>query len=407
MGWGVFLNTRNFTGLTTDDLTEGSSNKFASNESVQDIVGAMVTSNTETDIAVTYDDSDGTLDFVVSGISGNAATATALATARTIHGVSFDGTANIDLTEVIEDTVGAMVSGNTETGITVTYQDGDGTYDFALAAAQTTITSLLATDIKIGEDDETKIDFETADEIHFYAANAHQVKVVDGAIVPATDNDIDLGTSGVEFKDAFFDGTVTSDAFAGPLTGDVTGNADTATALATARNIGGVSFDGTSNINLAGVNTTGDQDTTGNAATATSATASDTVKTVTDGTNANFFLTFVSDNNGSATAEALKTDAGIQYNPSTDTLSVTNITATVDGVSSSINVTDESSDTTCFPVFVTSATGNLAAKSGTNLTFNSSTGALTATSFVDGDGNSLVSATAAADEATALGIALG
>ena len=29
MGWGVFLNTRNFTGLTTDDLTEGSSNKFA------------------------------------------------------------------------------------------------------------------------------------------------------------------------------------------------------------------------------------------------------------------------------------------------------------------------------------------------------------------------------------------
>ncbi len=407
MGWGVFLNTRNFTGLTTDDLTEGSSNKFASNESVQDIVGAMVTSNTETDIAVTYDDSDGTLDFVVSGISGNAATATALATARTIHGVSFDGTANIDLTEVIEDTVGAMVSGNTETGITVTYQDGDGTYDFALAAAQTTITSLLATDIKIGEDDETKIDFETADEIHFYAANAHQVKVVDGAIVPATDNDIDLGTSGVEFKDAFFDGTVTSDAFAGPLTGDVTGNADTATALATARNIGGVSFDGTSNINLPGVNTAGDQDTTGNAATATSATASDTVKTVTDGTNANFFLTFVSDNNGSATAEALKTDAGIQYNPSTDTLSVTNITATVDGVSSSINVTDESSDTTCFPVFVTSATGNLAAKSGTNLSFNSSTGALTATSFVDGDGNSLVSATAAADEATALGIALG
>ena len=403
MGWGVFLNTRNFTGLTSDDLTEGSSNKFASAETVQDIVGAMVSSNTETDINVTYDDSDGTLDFVVSGISGNAATATALATARTIHGVSFDGTANIDLTEVIEDTVGAMVSGNTETGITVTYQDGDGTYDFALAAAQTTITSLLATDIKIGEDDETKIDFETADEIHFYAANAHQVKIVDGAIVPATDNDIDLGTSGAEFKDAYFDGTVTSDAFAGPLTG----NADTATALATARNIGGISFDGTSDINLAGVNTTGNQDTTGNAATATSATAADTVKTVVDGTDANFFLTFVSDNNSSATAEAIKTDAGLQYNPSTDTLSVTNITATIDGVSAQINVADESSDTTCFPVFVTSASGNLAAKSGTNLTFNSSTGALTATSFVDGDGNALVSATAAADEATALGIALG
>ena len=191
------------------------------------------------------------------------------------------------------------------------------------------------------------------------------------------------------------------------MTGDVTGNADTATALATARNIGGVSFDGTSDVNLPGVNTAGDQNTTGNAATATSATASDTVKTVTDGTNANFFLTFVSDNNGSATAEAIKTDAGIQYNPSTDTLSVTNITATIDGVSSSINVADESSDTTCFPVFVTSASGNLAAKSGTNLSFNSSSGALTATSFTDENGNAMTTAASALSDATAISVALG
>jgi hypothetical protein len=33
-------------------------------------------------------------------------------------------------TEDIQDTVGAMVSGNTETGISVTYQDSDGTLDF-------------------------------------------------------------------------------------------------------------------------------------------------------------------------------------------------------------------------------------------------------------------------------------
>jgi cytoskeletal protein CcmA (bactofilin family) len=39
-----------------------------------------------------------------------------------------------------------------------------------------------------------------------------QVKIQDGAIVPVTDNDIDLGTSSLEFKDAFFDGTVTTDA---------------------------------------------------------------------------------------------------------------------------------------------------------------------------------------------------
>ena len=144
------------------------------------------------------------------------------------------------------------------------------------------------------------------------------------------------------------------------------------------------------------------QDTTGNAATADLATAANTIKTVTSGTNDTFFLTFVGDNNSSATAEALLTDGGITYNPSTDTLSVTNITATITGTSSLISVADESSDTTCFPVFVTGASGNLAAKSGTNLTFNSSSGALTATSFVDGNGETMTGG-----DVTALAIALG
>jgi hypothetical protein len=80
-------------------------------------------------------------------------------------------------------------------------------------AAQTGITSLLATDIKIGEDDQTKIDFETADEIHFYANNVHQVKLVDNAFTPQADSDVDLGASGTYWKDAFID-TVTT-------TGDV------------------------------------------------------------------------------------------------------------------------------------------------------------------------------------------
>lgn len=56
---------------------------------------------------------------------------------------------------------------------------------------------------------------------------------------------------------------------AGGVAADLTGNADTATKLETARNIGGVSFDGSADIDLAGVNTSGTQDTTGNAATAT------------------------------------------------------------------------------------------------------------------------------------------
>ena len=46
-----------------------------------------------------------------------------------------------------------------------------------LSGAVTTITSLLATDIYIGEDAETKIDFETVNEIHFDADNAERVKI--------------------------------------------------------------------------------------------------------------------------------------------------------------------------------------------------------------------------------------
>ena len=132
------------------------------------------------------------------------------------------------------------------------------------------------------------------------------------------------------------DGTITGN-LTGNVTGNVsgssgscTGNAATATALETARTIGGVSFDGTANINLAGVNTAGNQDTSGTAAIATTVT-----------------------------------------------------------------VADESSDTTCFPLFATAATGNLAPKSGSNLSFNSSNGTLTATAF-SGDGSALTGISAGA-----------
>ena len=147
------------------------SDLIQSSEEISDIVGAMVSSNTESGITVAYEDSDNTLDFTIGTLNQNttgsaatlttartiggtsfdgsaniavglAATATALATSRTIHGVGFDGTANIDLSEVISDTVGAMFSSNTETNITVTYQDSDNTIDLVVDAAQPNVTSL-------------------------------------------------------------------------------------------------------------------------------------------------------------------------------------------------------------------------------------------------------------------------
>lgn len=60
------------------------------------------------------------------------------------------------------------------------------------------------------------------------------------------------------------------------------------------------------------------------------------------------------------------------------------VVGNVTGSSSQVTVSDESNDTTCFPLFTTAATGNLPPKSGSNLTFNSSTGSLAATQFVGG-----------------------
>ena len=55
----------------------------------------------------------------------------------------------------------------------------------------------------------------TNDHLEFYVdvsgSAVEQLKIQDGAIVPVTDNDIDLGTSSLEFKDAYFDGNVTLD----------------------------------------------------------------------------------------------------------------------------------------------------------------------------------------------------
>jgi len=146
----------------------------------------------------------------------------------------FDGTVEADaitiagtaLATYIRDTVGTnMLSSNTESGITVTYDTSNDNIDFAIDAAQTGITSLLATDIKIGEDDQTKIDFETADEIHFYAANVEQVYVADNIFGPQSDSDVDLGSTSVRWKDAFVDSiTVTGEIDGDSL--DIEGNAD-------------------------------------------------------------------------------------------------------------------------------------------------------------------------------------
>ena len=96
-------------------------------------------------------------------------------------------------------------------------------------------------------------------------------------------------------------------------------------------------------------------------------------------------LVFASADTGTVTIQA-DTTSGATYTPSTGTITAQNFSGSGSAISNvnaaKVVVSDESSDTTCHPLFATTNTGNAEVKVGSNLAFNSSTGALTATSFV-------------------------
>jgi len=214
-------------------------------ETISDTVGAMVGSNTESGITVAYQDADNTLDFTVgtlnqdtTGLAGTAtalatartiggtsfngtaniavalaATATALATSRTIHGVGFDGSANIDLSEVISDTVGAMFSSNTETGIAATYQDGDNTID--LVIGDDVIVQSMIADNAI--DSQHYVDA-SIDVAHMSANSIDSDQYVDGSIDTAH----------------IADDQITTDKLANAINDDIASKATTGKAIAMA-----------------------------------------------------------------------------------------------------------------------------------------------------------------------------
>jgi hypothetical protein len=154
------------TGIATATETVTDTNTQLSTEEVQDIAGPLVaTGGTKTLITVTYDDANGNMDFVVDNDLSNydnsssgfltahpniSAASSSDNSGRTyIQDITVDSnghvtgiaTATETVTdtntqlseEQVEDFVGGMVTGNTETGISVTYQDADGTLDFAVS----------------------------------------------------------------------------------------------------------------------------------------------------------------------------------------------------------------------------------------------------------------------------------
>lgn len=107
---------------TTDNLTEGSTNKYFTAERAQDAIADAIAAGTHSNITITYDDSLNKFSFAAeNGVADSTTSDLA------------EGTNLYFTDERAQDATGAMVSGNTETGITVTYDDAANKLNFAVA----------------------------------------------------------------------------------------------------------------------------------------------------------------------------------------------------------------------------------------------------------------------------------
>jgi len=89
---------------------------------------------------------------------------------------------------------------------------GGGGSTLSITAAQTGITSVKNAALVIGRDADNDIDFATDNTIILRAGGEDQLTLTDGALTPSSNAIVDLGTDALEFKDAYFDGTVEADA---------------------------------------------------------------------------------------------------------------------------------------------------------------------------------------------------
>ena len=253
--------------------------------------------------------------------------------------------------------------------------------------ADTTTTNLSLIKPEIGAAEDTwgislNTDLDTIDAIFSATGTAVSLNIDGGDIASAVTINkspvITLGgdLSGNVTLTNLASGTLT--ATVGTLNQNTTGSAAT---LTTARTIGGVSFDGSANINLPGVNTAGTQNTSGNAATATEATNITAVAN--NSADETVYLTFV---DGATGTQGIETDTGLFYNPSTGVLTTTSVTGNLTG-----NVTGNVSGTSG------STTGNAATATALATGRNFSlTGNVTASAVsFDGTGNVALATTLA------------
>jgi hypothetical protein len=119
------------------------------------------------------------------------------------------------------------------------------------------------------------------------------------------------------------------------------------------------------------------------ASAATATLATNVTVSANNSTDETVYPVFV---DGATGTQGIETDTGLSYNPSTGALTATSftgaVTGAVTGAASDVTVTaNNSTDETVYPVFVDGATGTQGIESDTGLTYNPNSGVLTATQF--------------------------
>ena len=264
---------------------------------LQAIIGAMFSSNTETRIAATYQSGDGTIDLVVDDM-----------TANTTYSVGDGGLTQNNFTNADHsklDGIAASATANVGdiTGVTAgTGMSGGGTSGTVTLNCSITNNNQLSN----GAGYTTNTGTTTASNSQTFTNKTwNGASIAQGYLT---------GQSGTNTGDQ---------SSVSGSSGSCSGNAASATILATTRAIGGVNFNGSSAINLPGVNTAGNQDTSGTAAVATA------VGLTQADNNAETRLLFtVATANGSG---PIYHSAGVTCNSGTNTITATTFNGALNG----------------------------------------------------------------------------